>query len=110
MHVVEHIGLGRYGDPINDLADIIAMNNLVEELSPSEKLWFVVPVGKAEISVNAQRVYSANWIKNFFSRSCDLKEYYLIPLNPMLPPMLNCDLSVSDQFTSTCGCFEFMKR
>lgn len=110
MHVVEHIGLGRYGDPINAMANISAMNNLIEALSNGGKLLFVVPVGKAEIYFNAHRVYSANWIKNFFSRACDLKEFYLIPPNPNFPPILNCDLSVSDQFSYACGCFEFVKR
>lgn len=109
MHVVEHIGLGRYGDSLSVDSDILAMENLIIALSSGGRLLFVVPVGKAEIYFNAHRVYSASWIANFFSKSCHLNEFYLIPPFPQLAPMLNCDLSIADQFTYACGCFEFIK-
>jgi len=109
MHVVEHIGLGRYGDSLNVLSDIAAMEVLLSSVRSGGRLLFVVPVGKAEIYFNAHRVYSASWIVNFFSRAFRLNEFYLIPPYQQMAPMLNCDLIIADQFTYACGCFEFIK-
>ena len=36
MHVVEHIGLGRYGDPINYMGAEIAISELQRVFSPHE--------------------------------------------------------------------------
>jgi hypothetical protein len=109
MHVVEHIGLGRYGDPLSVDSDIVAMDNLINATKSGGRLLFVVPVGKAEIYFNAHRVYSATWLVNFFSKACRLNEFYLIPSSSQMRPMLNCDLTTADQFTYACGCFEFIK-
>jgi len=107
--VVEHIGLGRYGDQLNVNADIVAMNNLIRALKKGGRLLFVVPVGKPGIYFNAHRIYSASWIANFFSKSCELKEFYLIQGPHDLQPVYNCDLAEADKFPYACGCFEFIK-
>lgn len=109
MHVVEHIGLGRYGDEININGDICAIDNLIDSLRSGGRLLFVVPVGIPEIYFNAHRVYSASWISAFFSKKCKLNEFYLIPSNPKIKPLINVDLVTADQFSYACGCFEFMK-
>jgi len=109
MHVVEHIGLGRYGDQLNVNADIVAMNNLIRALKKGGRLLFVVPVGEPGIYFNAHRIYSASWIANFFSKSCELKEFYLIQGPHDLQPVYNCDLAEADKFPYACGCFEFIK-
>ena len=110
MHVVEHIGLGRYGEPLNVNGDVVAMDNLINATRSGGRILFVVPVGKAEIYFNAHRVYSATWVVEFFSRSCRLNEFYLIPPHSQMSPMLDCDISIADQFTYACGCFEFIKN
>ena len=53
MHVVEHIGLGRYGDPIDYDGDLKAMRELRRVLKSNGNLLFVVPVGKPKIMFNA---------------------------------------------------------
>lgn len=109
MHVVEHIGLGRYGDRLDVNADIKAMNNLIRSLKKGGRLLFVVPVGKAAICFNAHRVYSASWIANFFSKSCRLEEFYLIPGPSDMKPISPSDVLAADAFQYACGCFEFTK-
>lgn len=58
MHTIEHIGLGRYGDPIDPQADITAIKELVRVLKPGGSLLFVTPVGKPKIEFNAHRIYA----------------------------------------------------
>ena len=67
MHVVEHIGLGRYGDLVDYDGDLKAMRELRRVLKPNGNLLFVVPVGKPKIMFNAHRVYSYEQIIEQFS-------------------------------------------
>ena len=45
MHVVEHIGLGRYGDQVDPDGDLMAMKELERVTAKLGNLLFVVPVG-----------------------------------------------------------------
>ena len=66
MHVIEHVGLGRYGDPINIHGDILAINEIKRVLANDGNLLFVTPLGK-KICFNAHRVYTYEEILNYFS-------------------------------------------
>jgi hypothetical protein len=47
MHVVEHIGLGRYGDALDPDGDLKAISELKRVLgNEGSLLYFVVPIGK----------------------------------------------------------------
>lgn len=109
MHVVEHIGLGRYGDPLDIHGDTTAMRNLMQSVAENGRLLFVVPVGTPQIYFNAHRVYSARWIADFFKPDFQLREFYLIPGPIEMPPLLNCELEYADTLEYACGCFEFVK-
>ncbi|RZL61899.1 MAG: DUF268 domain-containing protein [Pedobacter sp.] len=110
MHTVEHIGLGRYGDPISYNGDITAMKELARVLAPRGNLLFVVPVGKRRIEFNAHRIYSYEDILEAFPE-LDLVEFSLIPDNYeevglLLKP--NPELINSQNWG--CGCFWFCKK
>lgn len=55
----EHDGLGRYGDPINPIGDLIAMEKTKKMLKPGGILILAVPVGEDYVVWNAHRVYGA---------------------------------------------------
>jgi len=77
MHVVEHIGLGRYGDPLDPCGDLKAMAELQRVVAADGTLLFVVPVGAPRTCFNAHRIYSYDQILTAFA---DLKlvEFALI--------------------------------
>src|SRR5690606_20158290 len=63
MHVVEHVGLGRYGDPIGYELDLVAFDELARVLNCGGQLLFVVPIGaKARLQYNAHRVYTKDQV------------------------------------------------
>jgi len=107
MHVVEHIGLGRYGDNIDPDSDLKAIGELCRVLNVGGNLFFVVPVGEPTIEYNAHRIYSYEQVVNYFSK-LSLKEFTLIPENNggMIP------LATKEQVSKErygCGCFWFTK-
>ena len=79
MHTIEHIGLGRYGDPIDPCGDIKAINELKRVTAKNGSILFVVPIGKIPmIEFNAHRIYSYKQIVSYFD-GFELKEFSLIP-------------------------------
>lgn len=108
MHTVEHVGLGRYGDPFDADGDLKAMAELERVLAPGGSLLFVVPVGgKAMIEFNAHRIYTPDLIKEYF-KVLKLKEFALIPENNG-PMMINPDNNSWINEKYACGCFWFTK-
>jgi SAM-dependent methyltransferase len=109
MHVVEHAGLGRYGDPLNPSADLAAIAELKRVLAPAGSLLFVVPLGKPLVRFNSHRIYSYGQIVDYF-KGLTLAHYAFIPEffsdGPMVedPPRETRDCGLEG-----CGCFMFTK-
>ena len=57
LHVAEHIGLGRYGDPLDPLGTRKAAAELQRVLAPGGQLLFSLPVGRPRVEFNAHRVH-----------------------------------------------------
>lgn len=109
MHVIEHIGLGRYGDDINPNGDLIAIDELKRVLAKGGDLLFVVPVGKPRIQYNAHRIYSYEMIMEYF-KDFELKDYTLIPDNALEIGLIkNATQKLTDKQEYACGCFWFKK-
>lgn len=108
MHVVEHIGLERYGDPLDPQGDLKAISELKRVTAINGDLLFVVPLGsQAIIQYNAHRIYTYDQIIDYFS------EFNLINF---------AFIDDSGEYTSNaikettynqiygCGCFHFKKQ
>jgi uncharacterized protein DUF268 len=66
LHVAEHVGLGRYGDPLNPAGTRLACAELARVLAPDGNLFFAVPVGKPRVCFNAHRVHLPETIVEYF--------------------------------------------
>lgn len=105
MHVVEHIGLERYGEPLDPKGDLKAMRELKRVLAPGGMLIFAVPIsGKAKIQYNAHRIYRFRDIICQF-KSLELANYALI--TDLENFIENASEDLSDQQQYGCGCFLF---
>jgi SAM-dependent methyltransferase len=67
LHVAEHIGLGRYGDPLDPEGTIAAIRELSRVLAPRGTLYFGTPVGRPQVVFNAHRVSSPLEIAHRFA-------------------------------------------
>lgn len=67
-HVIEHMGLGRYGDRINPVGDRWAANELKRILAPGGRLIIVLPMNEnPSVCFNAHRFYSLDQVRALFS-------------------------------------------
>lgn len=108
MHVVEHVGLGRYGDPIDPQGDLKAMAELQRVIAPDGSLLFVVPVGRPRVCFNAHRIYSFDMIRDAFSQ-LELVEFSLIPDDPAAGLISNASPALVADQSYGCGCFWFRR-
>jgi len=106
MHTIEHIGLGRYGDPIDPKGDLKAINELKRIVQPGGDLLFVTPVGWPRIEYNAHRVYSFQQVIDLFG-PLQLQEFSLTPDAGGL--IENADPALVKEQHYGCGCFWFKK-
>jgi SAM-dependent methyltransferase len=107
MHTIEHVGLGRYGDALDETGDIKAINELKRVTKSGGDILFVTPVGKPRIEFNAHRIYSFEQITQYFD-GCILQNFSLVPdaggfIENALP-------SVVAAQKYGCGCFWFKKN
>jgi SAM-dependent methyltransferase len=109
MHTIEHVGLGRYGDPLDPQGDLKAIGELKRVLAPGGTLLFVTPVGRPRLEFNAHRIYSRAQIVKYFS-GLILKEFTLIPDNALEVGMIeDATEDLTDRQEWSCGCFWFTK-
>lgn len=105
MHTVEHVGLGRYGDPIDPEGDLRAMAQLQRVVAPGGTLLFVVPIGRPQIRFNAHRIYAYRQIIAAFPELV-LRAFALIP-DDCSRLLENATEQMADAQTYGCGCFRF---
>lgn len=113
MHVMEHVGLGRYGDPIDYDGDLKGMRELARVLAPGGNLLFVVPVGaEAIIQFNAHRIFTPSMITQAFSdEGLQLQEFVLIPEKAEDGSLvLNPSEELLQRQQHACGCFWLTKK
>lgn len=58
LHVIEHIGLGRYGDPLDSDGAEKALAELQRVAAPGGRLYLSTPVGRERVCFNAHRVFN----------------------------------------------------
>jgi len=67
MHVIEHIGLGRYGDPVDVGGSEAACRELTRVLAPGGSLYLSLPVGRPRVCFNAHRVHAVGQVLEYCS-------------------------------------------
>lgn len=112
LHVIEHFGLGRYGDPIDVNGHLKALETMYQILKPGGKFYLSVPVGQQGVIFNAHRLFSVGYLAELLERRYSIDHFYLIddsetvrynmdPRHPDAVSSFGCNLG--------CGLFEMTK-
>lgn len=106
LHVAEHVGLGRYGDPLDPLGTKKAANELTRCLAKGGNLFFSLPVGKPRLCFNAHRIHSPEQILEYFT---DLKLVELSGTDDKKRYVKNIGIDILENARYGCGMFWFTK-
>ena len=99
LHVIEHIGLGRYGDSIDPLGHFKAVQYLSSLLAPSGLLYLSFPISKiSRIEYNAHRVISlAESVEIFNQNKLVVTDFaYVNDCGDLVLPLKNSSISDID--------------
>lgn len=109
MHVIEHVGLGRYGDPLDPDGMERAMRELARVVAPNGVLYLSVPVGRERVAFNAHRVSDAERIARVMEgHGLSLETFaYVDDAGRFHDPARPEDARGLDY---GCGCFLFTRR
>ena len=109
---IEHIGLGRYGDPIDLRGHEKGIQSLADILKPGGLLYLSVPIGPERIDFNANRVFAVETILSLCSERFTLKDFSYIDDDGSLHEHVErTPEALKRQFDCQygCGIFELMK-
>ena len=106
LHVAEHIGLGRDGDPLDPLGTAKACRELQRVLAPGGSLYFALPIGLPRTCFNAHRIHSPDQILEYFS---ELKLVEFSFVNDKGRFLQNVEPGIGRDAKYGCGLFQFTK-
>lgn len=107
LHVIEHIGLGRYGDPLDPHGSVKAASELQRVLKPGGRLYLSVPVGRERVCFNAHRVFAPETIPTLFPQLELLNFSYVSDEGLFYADQQFSNAAVSEY---ACGMFVFEKN
>lgn len=112
LHVLEHFGLGRYGDRIDYNGYLTGWENIYRMLRRGGKFYFSVPIGEQRIEFNAHRVFSVSYLLKLIEEKYKIDSFsYVNDLGNLVKDAPLDEASVRNNFSCHygCGIFELTK-
>lgn len=106
LHVVEHVGLGRYGDPLDINGTALACRELDRVIAPGGHLYLSLPIGRPRINFNAHRVHTPAQVSEY------LPSLELVGLDAVMDDgsyVAGCDPHDIATQEYACGMFAFRR-
>jgi SAM-dependent methyltransferase len=107
LHVIEHIGLGRYGDALDPQGSLLAAKELQRVLLPGGNLYLSAPVGRERVCFNAHRVFAPDAVVSMFG-GIDLVSFSCVDDAGNFVQDSTLQAANSNEYA--CGLFHFRKR
>ena len=107
LHVAEHVGLGRYGDPLDPFGTKKSCRELSRILANGGNLYFSLPVGRPRLCFNAHRIHAPHQIIGYFA-DLDLCGFSGIDDDGRF--VKDAEIEQFESMNYGCGLFHFTKK
>ncbi len=101
LHVIEHFGLGRYGDDVDVNGHLKGLEAIYSLLQFGGKFYFSTPIGPQRIEFNAHRVFSINYLMDQFISKYKIDSFSFVDDNGELHKNIKLNNELID---TNCGC------
>ena len=108
LHVIEHIGLGRYGDPMDPNGWLKGLAELQRVLAPGGQLLMGTPCGRSRVVFHAHRVFDPAQIVGALPE-LKLQEFSLIRDGNVTAWQESVPLTAAQGLDYGCGLFVFTR-
>jgi len=112
LHVIEHLGLGRYGDPVNCDGHLTGLRNMHAMLQQGGKFYLSAPIGPQRIEFNAHRVFSVAYLVDILVKDYRIDAFSYVNDEGKLIRNASLDSTETARDFSChygCGIFEMTK-
>lgn len=106
LHVLEHVGLGRYGDKLNPQGTKEACQEIKRVLAPGGNLYISLPIGRPRLCFNGQRTHSPQQIVEYM-KGLKLMEFAGVDDNGVFKENRSLERLANER--QGCGFFWFKK-
>jgi len=113
LHVIEHFGLGRYGDPVDYYGHLKALENITKMLKQGGAFYFSTPIGRQRIEFNAHRIFSVEYLMSIFKKEYEVERFSYVNDEGNFFENAALDkeaIAKNYNFNYGCGIFELRKR
>jgi SAM-dependent methyltransferase len=113
LHVLEHFGLGRYGDEVDYDGYRKGWENLYRMLRPGGKLYFSVPIGPQRIEFDAHRIFSVPFLVGMIDRKYRIDSFAYVDDEGVLVRDADATGTAAQNSFGCqhgCGIFELTKK
>lgn len=107
LHVIEHVGLGRYGDVLDPEGSFKAAREILRVLAPGGRLLFSTTVGRERVQFNAHRIFAPETVLSMFT-GLELLDFAMVNDKGVFLAQGNFANALSCEYA--CGMFEFVRR
>jgi len=107
LHVIEHIGLGRYGDPLDPQGSVKAARELQRITHSGGELFLSLPIGRERICFNAHRVHAPDTVVKMFDQM-RLVQFSFVDDAGVYHE--NKPIELANNMEFGCGMFHFVKK
>jgi len=101
LHVLEHFGLGRYGDILDVDGHKKGIKSISKILKKGGTAYISVPIGDQRIEFNAHRVFSIRYLLNLFEDYFNFQSFSYINDNGIL---FKNTILTEELLDNNCGC------
>jgi len=111
LHVIEHFGLGRYGDLTDTLGHQKGFLNLTLMVKPGGTLYLSFPVGRSRVEYNSCRVFDPREVFTWpGAGSIDLEQFAFVDDDGRLYLQSQPEVAAKMNLRYGCGIYTFIKK
>lgn len=113
LHALEHFGLGRYGDPIDQCGYAAGLSNMAGILRQGGLFYLSVPIGKERVEFNAHRVFDPRLLVRLAAiNGLMFREFAYIGASHMLVQSISPEQDMEElaNLRYALGIFTFVKQ